>query len=538
MEFNIADIFESVADRIPDRVALYAEGRRLTYAELDARATRLANHLAAQGVGAGDHVGCHMKNGTEYLETMIACFKIRAVPVNVNFRYVQEELRYLCDDADLVAVVSDTEFLDRLAAVRGDLPGLAHVLVMSPPGEQPTGLPEWATPYEDALAGADATRDFGPRSPDDLMIIYTGGTTGMPKGVMWRHEDIFFAGMLGASPGGEDPVTAPEQVADRAEATGGFIATFPAAPLMHGAAELASFITFWLGGKVVLIRDYSGEGAVDLIAQERPLSISLVGDAMVQPLVDALAATDKDVSSLLSLGSAGAILSQTTRDRLTAIVPNINISDAFGASEVGYSGSMVEGSNPETGLKFQPNPYTAVVSDDFQLIAPGSEQVGNIAQKGHVPLGYYKDEEKTAKTFVEIDGARWAILGDRGTIDADGIIHFLGRGSVCINSGGEKIFPEEVEAALKAHPSIQDAVVAGIPDERWGQKVTAVIQPVDGVAAPTQDEIEEHLATRIARYKVPRLTVAVDEMQRSPSGKPDYKWAAAQATAAAGTPVS
>lgn len=530
MEFNIADLFESVVDRIPDRMALVAGGRRLTYAELDERANRLAHHLNGLGIGVGDHVGCHMKNGTEYLESMLACFKLRAVPINVNFRYVEEELRYLCDDADLVAILSDAEFLDRTVAVWDQLPKLAHALVI---GETDIDLPAWASPYEDAVVASRPERDFGPRSPDDLMMIYTGGTTGFPKGVMWRHEDVFFAGMLGASPGGASPVESPEEVADRAEATGGHIATFPAAPLMHGAAELASFITFWLGGKVVLIRDYTGEGAVELIERERPLSISLVGDAMVRPLVDALEITDRDVSSLRSLGSAGAILSQTNRDRLTAILPNITISDAFGASEVGYTGSGVEGSSPEKGLKFQPNPYTAVVSDDFKVIEPGSDEIGSIAQRGHVPLGYYKDPEKSATTFVEIDGHRWAVLGDRGTIDADGIIHFLGRGSVCINSGGEKIFPEEVEAALKAHPAIQDAVVAGIPDERWGQRVSAVIQSVPGEDVPSQAEIEEHLASRIARYKVPRLTVAVDEVLRSPSGKPDYKWARRIATEAA-----
>ncbi len=522
MDFNLADMFEGVVDQVGERDALVAqkgdERVRLTYDQLDERANRLAHHLQAHGIGPGDHVGCHMRNGNEYVETMLACFKIRAVPVNVNYRYVQDELRYLYADADLKASVVDAPFLERVEAIRGELELLDHLVVVGDVGT----LPEGTVAYEDALAGGDPGRGFGPRSADDLMIIYTGGTTGMPKGVMWRHEDIFFAGMLGGNPIGE-PRERPEDV-PKGAAESGLLVMFPVAPLMHGASELATFIAVWQGAKVVLVRDFSGHEVLRLVQEEGANTLSIVGDAMAVPIADALDEGDYDTSTLLALGSAGAILSGSTRERLTAHLPNLMITDAFGASEVGYTGPATEGSTPESGLRFQPNDRTAVVSDDLRIIEPGSDEVGRVAQRGHVPLGYYKDEAKTRESFVEIDGERWVLLGDQATIDADGVIHFLGRGSVCINSGGEKIYPEEVEAAIKSHDAVRDVVVAGIPDERWGQRVAAVIALREG-ASLTEDELQAHLDGRIARYKLPRFIHITDEIQRSPSGKCDYTWA-------------
>jgi 3-oxocholest-4-en-26-oate---CoA ligase len=531
MEYQLADLFESIVDRVPDREALVAEGRRLTFRELDERANRLAHHLADAGIGPGDHVGCHMMNGTEYVETMLACFKIRAVPVNVNYRYVEEELRYLYDDADLVGLVFDAEFAGRVNAVAPGIDTLRHLVVVGGGPDVPAG----AVPYDEALAAGAAERDFGPRSPDDVWLLYTGGTTGMPKGVMWRHEDIFFAGMGGGNPI-LDPVTSPEELAERIDPAGGQMTMFAAPPLMHGAAQLGTFIGFWQGYRVVLIRKYTGHGALSLIESEGINTISIVGDAMAIPLIEALEERDYDVSSLFVISTAGAIMSKTIRDRLTALMPNVGILDSFGSSETGYGGSEAEDSSPDQGLKFRMTARTSVVTDDHRILQPGSDEVGFVAQRGHIPLGYYGDEAKTAKSFPTIDGERWVLTGDLARIDGEGVIHVLGRGSVCINSGGEKIFPEEVEAALKGHPDIVDAIVTGIPDERWGQRVAAVVQ-ARADADVTQEDIERHLEHRIARYKMPKALRVVEQIQRSPSGKPDYRWAtrvAAESAAPAG----
>ncbi|MDX6198098.1 MAG: 3-oxocholest-4-en-26-oate---CoA ligase [Actinomycetota bacterium] len=531
MHFNMADLFEGVVDAVPDRPALYAEGRRLTFRELDERANRLAHHFQSVGIGAGDHVGCHMMNGTEYLETMIALFKIRAVPINVNFRYVEEELLYLYNDAQLAGVVFDSEFADRVHQVVGRVPTMRELVVVGP--TDGVELPPGAVPFEDALAAQAGDREGVPeRSADDLFIIYTGGTTGMPKGVMWRQEDLFFAGMGGGYPAGE-PLARPEDAGPRALANTPMV-SFPAPPLMHGAAELGSFINFLGGGKVCLIRKYAGDGALRLIEQERCNTITIVGDAMAIPLIQALEERDYDTSSLLALASAGALLSQPVRDKINEKLPNVYINDSFGSTETGYNGSAPPGSKASDGLRFTVNARTTVFDEHFKPVVPGSGTVGRVAQRGHIPLGYWGDAEKTAKTFVEIEGERWVLPGDMAMVEADGTMRFLGRGSICINSGGEKIYPEEVEGALKSHPAVLDAVVAGIPDDRWGQRVAAVLQVVDGEEAPSQADIEEHLAARIARYKVPRFVHVVETMQRSPSGKPDYGWATKVLTEAAG----
>jgi len=533
MQFNLADLFEDIVDHVPDREALYAEGRRLTFRELDARANRLAHHFLSVGIEPGQHVGCHMMNGTEYLETMLALFKIRAVPVNVNFRYVEDELLYLYRDADLVGVVYDTEFADRVASVLPRTDKLKHLVAVGPGVD--VELPG-SIAYDDAVAvQPDDRSGFPERSADDLFVIYTGGTTGMPKGVMWRHEDIFYAGLGGGYPMGEQ-LKAPEEAGPRAAANTPMV-SFPAPPLMHGAAELGSFINFMGGGKVVLIRRYTGDGALSLIEQEKVNTITIVGDAMALPLVDALAERDYDVSSLLALASAGALLSQPLRDRIAKHLPNVFVIDSFGSTETGFNGTAAAGSQPVDGLKFAINERTRVFDEHRRPVEPGSGVVGRVAQRGHIPVGYYGDPVKTAETFVQIDGERWVLLGDMATVEADGSMRFLGRGSICINSGGEKIYPEEVEGALKAHPDVVDAIVAGIPDDRWGQRVAAVLQMREGASILTQEEVEQHLASRIARYKVPRFLHTVELMQRSPSGKPDYGWATKLLTEAAGAPA-
>jgi acyl-CoA synthetase (AMP-forming)/AMP-acid ligase II len=513
MEFNLADVFEHVVDAVPDRVAVHADGRTLTYRELDQRANRLAHHFTSTGIGAGDHVGCHLMNGTEYLETMLALLKIRAVPINVNYRYVRDELRYLYDNADLVGLVYDTEFTDRVTAVQPHVPRLRHLLAV---GAQPG--------YEQALAAQpDDRKGFPTRSADDLLIIYTGGTTGMPKGVMWRHEDLLFGGMSG----GVAPLANPEDVGPRVAAATPLV-MYAAPPLMHGTSVLATFITFLNGGRVCLTRKYTGEGALRVIQEQGCQTMMIVGDAMAMPLIEALDGATEGPPSLSIIASAGALLTQPVRDRLSAHLPNLYIVDSFGSTETGHSGTAMT-----EGLHFTVNDTTTVLDDAHKPVTPGSGVVGQVARRGHIALGYYGDPDKTARTFVEVEGVRWVLSGDLATVDIDGTVNFLGRGSICINSGGEKIHPEEVEAALKTHPAITDAVVAGIPDPRWGHKVAAVLQLHPTRTTPTQQDFEDHLAPLIARYKLPRFIHIVPVIQRSPSGKPDYRWATETLTKAA-----
>jgi acyl-CoA synthetase (AMP-forming)/AMP-acid ligase II len=520
VEFNLADIFESVVDVIGDREALVCGDRRLSYAVLEARANRLAHHLESVGVGPGDHVGLQLYNCTEYVEAMIACFKVRAVPININYRYVEDELVYLFNDADLVALLVDTEFVDRVDAVRDRTPTLRHVITVGT-GRRADG----AVDYDEALAAQPDGRGFAPRSPDDLYVIYTGGTTGMPKGVMWRQEDLFFAGMGGADPVGT-PVSTPEEVAERL-ATRGVLNMFPVAPLMHGAAQLATWIGFLQGAKVMLVRKFDPVDVVRTASSERANSLSIVGDAMARPLAEALEGpmAGTDLSSVFAISSAGAILSKAVREKLQSLLPKVMLLDNFGASETGFQGTATAASSPDKGLKFTVNQRSAVLGDDLKPIQPGSGDIGRVAQRGHVPLGYYKDEAKTAASFVTIDGERWVLLGDMATVEADGSIAVLGRGSVCINTGGEKVYPEEVEAVLKAHPAVYDAVVTGVPDERFGQRVAALVQ-LRPQAEAAETELVAHCRAHVAGYKAPRSVVVVPEIRRSPSGKADYPWAA------------
>ena len=378
--------------------------------------------------------------------------------------------------------------------------------------------------YEEALAASSPDRDFAERSGDDHYVIYTGGTTGMPKGVVWRQEDLFFAGLGGGDPNGT-PISRPEELAERV-VTRNQMVMFHAPPLMHGAAQLGVFIAFHWGEKAVLVQRYSGEAALDLIAAEKVNTISLVGDAMARPLAEAMAANPGrwDVSSLFVLSSAGAILSDAVKAQLREFLPNLMIVDGFGSTETGHQGMGTADSSADTGLRFTMNERNGVLDDDLKPVVPGSGVVGRLAQRKHIPLGYYNDPEKTAATFVEAGGERWVIPGDMATVEADGTILVFGRGSVSINSGGEKIYPEEVEAALKSHPDVFDAVVVGAPDEQWGQRVAAVVQARPG-ATPTLDDLAAHCRTRVAGYKVPRQLVLVDQMVRSPAGKADYTWA-------------
>jgi 3-oxocholest-4-en-26-oate---CoA ligase len=523
MHFQLADLFEAIADRLPERTALVCGEQRRSFAELEIRANGLAHALAARGVGAGDHVGLYLPNCAEYVEAMIACFKIRAVPINVNFRYVAEELRYLLADADVVVVIHPRAFGPRVAAVAGSLPQLGAPLVVEDGSGE--ALPPGALDYEAALAAASPARDFGPRSPDDLYVIYTGGTTGMPKGVLWRQEDLFFAGLMGANPMGPPPVS-PEEVVERAAAKEPQ-AMMSAAPLIHGAAQLGSWIAMLQGYRACLVPRFDPHLVWRTVETERVLSLSIVGDAMARPLAEALAepGADYDLSSLVVVSSAGAVFSAPVKAQLRARLPKLLLLDNFGASETGSQGSDPSGArSADGGVVFRMNENTVVLDEDLRPIPPGSGRTGVLALRGRVPLGYYRDPEKSARTFVTIGGVRHVLLGDEARPEADGTITVFGRGSQCINSGGEKIFPEEVEGALKSHPGVFDAVVVGVPDARWGERVAAVVQMRPGRGAHPE-ELAAEARKHVAGYKVPRSFHFVDAIVRSPSGKPDYPWA-------------
>jgi len=523
--FNIADMYEMVADKVPARDALVCGDQRTTFAQLEARANQLAHYLASQGVGVGDHVGLYLYNCNEYLEGMLACFKIRAVPINVNYRYVQDELLYIFDNATMVACIHNQEFTPHIAEVRESAPELKTLIYV----EDDSGCdarPIDSVQYTSCLAGQSPERDFAERADDDLFILYTGGTTGMPKGVMWPHKNVFFAAMGGGGwfhPDGA--ITAPEQIAER---IGDFpIVGMALAPLMHGACWWYACIQLLAGNTVVLnaSRSLVGEEVWDIVAKEKVNAISIVGDAMGVPLLDALDDNPGrwDLSSIFSVGSGGAVFSESKQEAFRQYFPNVFISNSFGSSESGNMG-MDGGGKKGQGLgNVTKSEFMSVITDvegePHRHVEPG--EMGIFARSGYIPVGYYNDPVKTAKTIVEVDGQHWLLLGDEARLEADNSITVYGRGSNCINSGGEKIFPEEVEQALKAHPAIFDCLVVATPDERFGSKVTAVVA-TRGNAELTLDSVQEDARKYIAGYKLPRELHIVDEVPRAPSGKPAY----------------
>ncbi len=529
MEFNLADLFEHTADTYPDREYLVADGKRRTYAEMEVRANRLAHHLLDQGVKPGDHVGIYAYNCAEWVETLWAVFKIRAIWININYRYVENELAYLFENADLVALIHGREFTPRINAVRNALPLLRHTIVIDDGSEvddkQIADL--GSAPYEEVLAAGSPERDFPPRSADDRYVLYTGGTTGMPKGVIWRHEDVFFALGRGIDPISGAKAQVPEDMAERGR--NGAITIFPIAPLMHGASQWGVMGSSFLGDKVILCAKFDAHRVWRTCEEEKVNTILITGDAMARPLVEALEepGVSYDLSSMLAVSSSAAIFSSSLKEQFFSHFPNLIISDAIGSSEGGNNGIVIlspGNTSMAGGPTVRPIEGSIVIDDDFNEVKPGSGVIGKIARTGYIPLGYLKDPVKTAQTFFEVDGVRYVVPGDYARVEEDGTVTLLGRGSVSINSGGEKIFPEEVESAVKSHPDVYDVVVVGVPDERWGQRVAAVVEPRPG-CTPLLDSIQEHCRSLIAGYKVPREIHLVETMQRSPSGKADYPWA-------------
>ncbi|MGH9276213.1 MAG: acyl-CoA synthetase [Acidimicrobiales bacterium] len=525
VSFNFADLWEMAADACAEREALVCGAARRTYAELEDRANRLANHLRERGVAPGDHVALYLENCPEYLEAMLACFKIRAVPINVNYRYVAGELRYLLDNSDAVGVLHGPKHADVVAEVLPDLPRDPWTLA--------TGQP-----YEDALSTASPDRPpRGDRSGDDHYVIYTGGTTGLPKGVVWRQEDAFFGCFGGGDPlRFQGEVTSPAQLPDRITDS---VVYFTLAPLMHAAAQWTSFMWFFAGGKVILIEGaLDPEGVWSVVETERPSMLTVIGDAVAKPMLDAWDAhPDRwDISSLFGISNGGAPMSAGCKARVLDRFPHLLVIDGFGSSEAGIQGSSRVSATeaPTAGgtVRFdQGTKPLLVLDDDDKPVEPGSGVAGRIVTGGPLPLGYHKDPEKTAATFLTIDGQRWLITGDLATVAEDGTLDLLGRGSTSINTGGEKVHPEEVEGILHSHPSVVDVLVVGVPDERWGSAVTAVIQAAPGTTL-TLDDVTTHCKAHLAGYKVPKHLVLVDAVVRSPAGKADYRWALDTATSA------
>jgi acyl-CoA synthetase (AMP-forming)/AMP-acid ligase II len=516
MALNFADLFEHAADAFGERTAVTCGDRQVTYAELDGRVNRLAHHLAGLGAGPGDHIGLYARNSIEAVETLLAACKLRAAAININYRYTGTELRYVCDDADLIALVHDREFAPQVAEALADAPGLRGTVAID--GSSDTGRGGYAA----ALAAASPVRDFPPRSSDDIYIIYTGGTTGYPKGVMWRHEDIWrtLAGGIDFATG--TPLADEWEQSRRGQ--GGGLVKLCAAPLIHGNAQVAALAGLFSGETVVLVPRFDAHEIWRAVQRHKVNVLVIIGDAMARPLIEAYREGSYDSSSLLALSSSAALFSPAVKDACVAAWPHAVVTEAIGSTETGFAGLgfVQAGAEQRGGPTVTPGPDVIVLDQDNRPVRPGED--GRLARGGHVPIGYYKDPVKTAAMLVEVDGKRYAVPGDWARVEADGSVTLLGRGNTCVNTGGEKVFPEEVEGALKSHPDVFDALVIGVPDELLGQRVAALVQLWAGRPADLAG-IEAHVRGQIAGYKVPRRIWLVESVQRTAAGKADYRWA-------------
>lgn len=535
MGWNFADVWEHNADRFGDQRALAQRDRSITWHEMDHRADGIATTLVGAGLGQGSKVAQYMYTCPEYLESMFGLFKAGLAPVNTNYRYADDELLYLWDNADAEAVVFHGTFGPRCDAVRDRLPGVKVWLWVD---DGTDACPPWATPYETAAAAA--TERFVPawgRSGDDLFILYTGGTTGMPKGVMWRQDDLL-VNLDSAAKQPLPPSPGWDAFDERFARPGP--RHLPGAPLMHGTGAFGAMWALTIAGSVVAMpgRSFDAVEMLDTIAGQRINGMTIVGDVFAKPLLAALdAEPDRwDISSLRFVMSSGAMFSSSSKHGLLRhnqrliLVDTLGSSEAIGMAADTFDASVAAG-NGTTTAKFRLGPDTKVITDDGREVVPGSGETGRVARRGRTPLGYYKDPAKSASTFVEIDGDRWTIPGDYAEVEADGTLRLLGRGSQCINTGGEKVYPEEVEEILKLHPAIRDAAVVGVPDDRFGESITGVVELVAG-AALDETEVIAHVKGALASYKAPRRLVAVATIGRAANGKLDYKRLTSEAIAA------
>ncbi len=526
MGWNFAEIWETVADVHPGADAMVQGDRRVTWGEFDARADGIARHLLDAGAVEQDKVAQYLYNCPEYMESVFACFKAGLVPVNTNYRYTDAELVYLWDNSDAVAVMFHGTFVPTIERIRDQVPKVKTWLWVDD-GSHP--CPAWAVPYEGVAAiNPGRTVPAWGRKGEHLFFIYTGGTTGMPKGTMWMQDTLVNL-LLGQNPLVKMP-------ADLAEVRAGLVekgpgpSALPGAPLMHGTGALVSMSIMCGGGKIVCTESRSLNPAemLGVVGREKVNVMIIIGDAFAKPIVAELqtaadGGTPHDISSVFMIASSGVMWSETTKKAMLGFNPGMILLDALGSSEaIGMGSNMSMGDNAAKTAKFTLGGSAVVIKDDGTLVQPGSGEIGRVGIKGLTPIGYYKDPEKSAQTFPVIDGVRYSLPGDWATVEADGTLTLLGRGSVCINSGGEKIFPEEVEEALKSHPSVYDAVAVGVPDEKWGEAVTGVIELRPGHELDTAALIE-HVKGRIAAFKAPKNLVTIDTIGRAPNAKVDYK---------------
>ncbi|HUP99705.1 MAG TPA: acyl-CoA synthetase [Aeromicrobium sp.] len=530
MALNLADLFEHAVDAVPEKPAVQVGDDVITFGELESLANKLAHYLQANGVRTGDHVGLYAKNSIEHVIALIAILKIRAVAINVNYRYVPGELEYLFDNADIVALVHDRVYAALVAEVAPKFPALTtFVAVPNPmePDDESDLSAFGGVTLAEALEGQSGERDFGERSPDDIHIIYTGGTTGFPKGVMWRHED--FWRVLG---GGIDFMTGePLGEYDQSKkALEPGIVTLPLSPLMHGGAQASLLMHLFAGQVTILEPKFDPVRTWELVDKHGVQMMFMTGDAMAVPLIDAYEASQQngqgfDGQTLFAIASSAAIFSKSVKERWMRAFPNAVFTDSIGSTETGYQGTGLQDASALStdGPVISIPSTTAIIADDGTLLDPAQDvgKIGRTARSGNVPVGYYKDPEKSAKTFVEIDGVRYSIPGDYARIEEGNRLTLLGRGSNCVNTGGEKVYPEEVEQAIKAHPAVYDALVVGLPDEKYGQCVAAVVQLRDGQELDL-DGLREFLRTSLSGYKLPRALTIVPEVPRNATGKAQY----------------
>jgi len=531
--WNFADVWEIVAQQVPDAPAQVHGDRRITWAEFDRRANGIARALLDAGVEEQDKVAQYLYNGVEYLESVFGAFKAGLAPINTNYRYLDDELVYLWDNGDVVAVVFHGSFTDRIEGIRDRLP-LVRLWLWVDDGAGP--CPPWATPYEAAAEAGTPEAVLGPwgRDGDHLLLLYTGGTTGMPKGVMWRQDDLFRTLVGSFMPAVKDGEADLQVIRDQVQGPG--LVGLPACPLMHGTGCFTQLIVLSGGGCTVTLqaRTLDIEELFDTVEREGVNTVAIVGDAFAKPMVRSLDAHPNrwDISSLVIVSSSGVMFSEGAKQGLLGHQPGMMIIDAFSSSEaVGMGQSVSTAAGASVTAKFTVGENTKVITDDGRSVVPGSGETGRVAVGGFQPIGYYKDEAKSAATFIQFEGQRYSVPGDYATVEGDGSLTLLGRGSVCINTGGEKVYPEEVEEVLKTHESVADAVAVGIPDEKFGEAITAVVELLPG-ADFDESAIVIHVKGKLAAYKAPKRVLSIDTIGRAPNGKVDYKrlksWAAEQ----------